>query len=99
MMNMHNQNVVALWHYTIIAVALELKTNSSYIKTLILDLFLVVFNVGDSPDIASSSKQPKYVTLDYCFISVPLHIILSFPAFIDFCFEANSMYFVLSSPK
>ena len=70
-----------------------------YIKTLILDLFLVVFNVVDSTDIVSSSKQTKYVTLDYCFISIPLYIILSLTAFFDHCFEAKSVHFVLPSPK
>ena len=37
MQNMRNQRVVAVWHYTIIVVAPELKTNFSYIKTLIFE--------------------------------------------------------------
>ena len=59
----------------------------------------MVFNVIDSPDIVSSSKQPKYVTLEYCFISIPLYIILSFPTFSNLSFEPKSMHFVLSSSK
>ena len=96
--NICNQSVAVLWHYTIIIVTPELKTDFSYIKTLIFDLFLMVFNAIDSPDIVSSSKQPKYVTLEYCFISVPLYIILSFPVFSNLSFEPKSMHFVFSSP-
>ena len=59
----------------------------------------MVFNAIDSPDVVSSSKQPKYVTLEYCFISIPLRIILSFPAFFNLSFEPRSMHFVLSSPR
>ena len=33
MQNMRNQNVVVLWHYTIIIVTPELKTDFSYRKT------------------------------------------------------------------
>ena len=57
----------------------------------------MVFNAIDSPDIVSSSKQPKYV--EYCFISIPLCIIWNFPAFFNLSFEPRSMHFVLSSPK
>ena len=32
MQNMHNESVAALWHYTIVVVAPELKTYSSNIK-------------------------------------------------------------------
>ena len=39
MQNMRNQSVAVLWHYTIIVVTPELKTDFSYIKTLIFDLF------------------------------------------------------------
>ena len=59
----------------------------------------MVFNAIDSPDIVSSSKQPKYVTLEYCFISIPLYIILSFPAFFNLSFEPKSIHFVFSSPR
>ena len=52
----------------------------------------MVFNATDSPDIDSSSKQPKYVTLEYYFISILLNITLSFPAFFNFCFEPKSMH-------
>ena len=62
-------------------------------------IFLMVFNAIDSPDIVSSSKQPKYDTLEYCFISISLYIILSFPAFFNLCFEPKNMDFVLSSPR
>ena len=37
--NRRNQSVIVLWYYTIIAVTPELKTDFSYIKTLIFDLF------------------------------------------------------------
>ena len=47
-------------------------------------IFLIVSNVIDSPEIVSSSKQSKYVTLEDCFISIPWYIILSFPAFLTF---------------
>ena len=40
----------------------------------------MVFDAIDSPGIVSSSKQPKYVTLEYYFTSVPLYIILRFLA-------------------
>ena len=44
MQNMSNQIVVILWHYTIMVIALELKTDSSsYTKTLIFDLFFQWF--------------------------------------------------------
>ena len=43
MQNMRNQSVVALWHYTIIVLTPKLKTNFSYIKTLIFDLFFKWF--------------------------------------------------------
>ena len=100
MHSMRNQNVVVLWHYTIIVVTPELKTDFSYIKTLIFDLsFLKVFNAIDSPDIVSSSKQPKFVTLEYCFILIPFYIILSFLAFFNLYFDPKSMHFVLSSPR
>ena len=59
----------------------------------------MVFNAIDSPDIVSSSKQPKYVTLEYCFISIPLYIILNLPAFVKLNFEPKSMSFVFSSPR
>ena len=63
-------------------------------------IFLMVFNAIDSPDTVSSSKQPKYVILDYCFISIPLCIILSFPVLFNFiCVKPKSMHFVLSSPR
>ena len=88
--------MVVLWHCTRIIVTPELKTDFSYIKTLICDL---VFNAIDFPDIVSSSKQPRYVTLEYCFISIPLDIILSFPAFFNLSFEPKSMHFVFSSPR
>ena len=39
MQNIRNQSVVVLWHYTIIVVNPELKTDFFYIKTLIFDLF------------------------------------------------------------
>ena len=100
MQSIPNQIVVVLWHYTIIVVTPELKTDFSYIKTLIFDLsFLKVFNAIDSPDIVSSSKQPKYVTLEYCFILIPLYIILSFLAFFNLSFDPKSMHFVLSSTR
>ena len=38
MQNMRNQSVVVLEHYIIIVVALQLKTVSSDIKTLIFDV-------------------------------------------------------------
>ena len=47
----------------------------------------MAFNAIDSPDIPSCSKQPKYVTLEYCFISIPLYIILGFPTSFNFCLE------------
>ena len=59
----------------------------------------MVFNAIDSPDIVSSSKQSEYVTLEYCFISIPLYIILSFPAFFKLSFELKSMHFLLSSTR
>ena len=43
MQNMRNQSVAVLWHYTIIVVTPELKTDFSYIKTLIFDLFFKWF--------------------------------------------------------
>ena len=43
MQNMRNQNVVVLWQLTIIVVTPESKTNFSYIKTLIFDLFFKWF--------------------------------------------------------
>ena len=39
MQNIRNQSVVVSWHYTIIVVNPELKTDFFYIKTLIFDLF------------------------------------------------------------
>ena len=80
---MRNESVVVLWHYPIIVVIPELKTDFCHIKTLNFDLFLMVFNAIDSPDIVWSGEQPKYVTLEYYFISIPLYIILSFPAFFN----------------
>ena len=59
-------------------------------------IFSMVFNAIDSPDIISCSKQPKYVTLEYYFILIPLCIISSFPVFLNFCFERKSMHFVFS---
>ena len=56
----------------------------------------MVFNAIDSPDIVSSSKHPRYVTSEYCFISIPLYIILGFPAFFNLSFESESMHFVFS---
>ena len=100
MQNMRNQSVAVLWHYTIIIVTPELKTDFSYTKTLISDLFFKwFFNAIDSPNIVLSSKQPKYVTLKYCFISIPLSIILSFPGFFNLTFEPKSIHFVFSSPR
>ena len=58
-------------------------------------IFLKVFNGTDSPGIVSSSKQRKYVTLEYCFISIPLYIILSTPSFFNFCCKRKSMHFFL----
>ena len=58
-------------------------------------IFLKVFNAIDSPGIVSSSKQQKYATLEYCFISIPLYIILSTPSFFNFCCKTKSMHFVL----
>ena len=43
----------------------------------------MVFNAIDSPDIVPSSSQPKYVVLEYCFISILLYVILSFPAYFN----------------
>ena len=93
------KNVTVLWHYTIIVVTQELKTNFSYIKTLIFGVFLMVFNAIDSPDIVSSIKQPRYVTLEYCFILIPLYIILSSPVFFNLSFEPESIHFVFSSHR
>ena len=53
---MRHQNVVVLWHYLIIVVAPELKTNSSNIKTSNIDYFLIALNVLDSSDIILSGK-------------------------------------------
>ena len=44
--------------------------------------FLIVFNAVDSLDNVLSSKQPKYLTLDYSIISIPLYIKLSFQLFL-----------------
>ena len=52
----------------------------------------MVFNVIDSPNIVAFSKQPKYFTLDYYFISILLYIILGFSAFFNFCFELKSIH-------
>ena len=60
---------------------------------------LMVFHAIDSPDIVSLSKQPKYVALDYWFISVSLYFMLRFPAFFNWSFEPKGMHFVLSSPR
>ena len=43
MQNMRNQSVVVLWYYTIIVATPESKTDFSYIKTLIFDLFFKWF--------------------------------------------------------
>ena len=59
----------------------------------------MAFNAADSPGIVSCRKQPKYVTLDYYFISIPLYIISSFPAFSNFYFKSKSMHFVLTSSR
>ena len=91
--NMRNQSVVVLWHYTIIIVTPEFKTDFSQ-KKKFLFVFLMVFNVIDSSDIVLSSKQRKYITLEYRFILIPLYILLSFPAFFNLSFEPKSMHFV-----
>ena len=93
---MRNQSVAVLRHYTIIVVTQDLKIDFSYIKILIS---VCLFNVIDSPDIVLSSKQPKYVTLEYCLISIPFYIILSFPAFFNLTCKPKSMHLVLSSPR
>ena len=54
----------------------------------------MVFHVIDSPDIVLSSKQRKYVTLEYGFILIPLYILLSFPVFFNLSFEPKSMHLV-----
>ena len=53
---------------------------------------MVFINV-DSQDIVSSIKQPKYVTLEYRFLSVPLYIVLSFPVLtFNFSIEPESIH-------
>ena len=59
----------------------------------------MVFNTIESPDIVSSSKQPKCVTLEYCLISVSLYIILSFTAFFNFASNLNWRPTFLHSKK
>ena len=71
MQNLCSQSVVVI-------VVLYNNRRSSGVKNL------MVFNAIESPDIVLSSKQPKCVTLEYCFSSVSLYIILSFTAFFNF---------------
>ena len=60
---------------------------------------LIVFNAIDSPDIVPFTKQPRHVTLEYCFISISLYTLISFPDFIPFCVKLKSIRSVFSSLK
>ena len=79
------------YRLTSVCISKRLKTNFSYIKTYLFDFFFF-----ESQDTASSSKQPEYVILEYCFILIPLYIILRFPAFFNLSFTPKSMHFVLT---
>ena len=68
MQNMRNQSVVALWHYTIIVLTPKLKTNFSYIKTLIFDLFFKWFLM---PLILQTLSRP--VSNQICYFGVLLY--------------------------
>ena len=47
----------------------------------------------------SSRMQPKYVTLEYCFILMSLYWMFSGFKVIILCLLPNKIDFVLSSPK
>ena len=53
----------------------------------------------DSPERVSSKMQPKYVTLEYCFILMSLYWMFSGFNFLILCLLPNKIDFVLSSPK
>ena len=52
-----------------------------------------------SPESVSSKMQPKYVTLDYCFILISLYWMFGSFHFLIFCLLPNKIDFVLYSPK
>ena len=53
----------------------------------------------DSPERVSSNMQPKYVTLEYCFILMSLYWMFSGFDFLISCLLPNKTDFVLFSPK
>ena len=105
----NNNNIIMIIAITVVIIIITLHNNrrSSGVKYRfflyknfnVWFIFLMVFNAIDSPDIVSSSKQPRYVTLEYWFISIPLYIILRFPASFNLSFEPKSMHFVFSLPR
>ena len=52
-----------------------------------------------SPKRISSRMQPKYMTLEYCFILMSLNCMFSGFEFLILFLVPNKMHFVLSSPK
>ena len=55
--------------------------------------------VMDSTESVSSKMQPKYMTLEYCFILMSLYWMFSDFEFIILCVMPNKIDLVLSSPK
>ena len=53
----------------------------------------------DSPESVSSKMQPKYVTLEYCFILMSLYWMFSGFDSLILCLLPNKIDFVLASSK
>ena len=62
-------------------------------------ILLITFNAIGSADIVSSSTHPRYVTSEYCFIFMSLHLIFNWRIFFALRLLAKRIDFVLSSPK
>ena len=66
--------------------------------SLLLILFITEIAVV-SPDIVSSSKYPKYFTLEFCLICISPYFLFSFMTFFILNLVAKIIDLVLPSPK
>ena len=65
---------------------------------LVVNLFITLSAIA-SPDIVSSNKHPRYLTLKWCLICISSYFVLRFLIFFLLNLEAKSVNFVFSLPK
>ena len=94
---MHSQRKVGSLYCTIIYV--KENWGISFGDLNLEFILFITWMAMDSPERVSSKMQPKYVTLEYCFILMSLYRIFSGFDFLILCLLPNKIDFVLSLPK